>query len=204
MSSIDTEAAKYDLFHPTGKRLAMFKSCLAEWKPALVNTEWNPHPYELLPQMRTPGKLDFFEEQEAFRRAQFAAFLHILHEDDMGLWFKFPGLLFAPIRCGEETRLPNVKFVARVFFLEALVLLNERFYDDDWKARIAEYFDYRWPEYKGRRITPALVDDWMDGLACKPMMSFFALWSAKKAANAFKFVNFVLFSVNLKGVRTTP
>jgi hypothetical protein len=26
------------------------------------------------------------------------------------------------------------------------------------------------------------------------MMSFFALWSAKKAANAFKFVNFVLFS----------
>ena len=42
MSSIDKEAAKYDLFHPTGKRLAMFKSCLAEWKPALVNTEWNP------------------------------------------------------------------------------------------------------------------------------------------------------------------
>ena len=115
--------------------------------------------------MRTPGELDFFEEQEAFRRAQFAAFLHILHEDDMGLWFKFPGLLFAPIRCGEETRLPNVKFVARVFFLEALVLLNERFYDDDWKARIAEYFDYRWPEYKGRRITPALVDDWMDWIA---------------------------------------
>lgn len=36
------------------------------------------------------------------------------------------------------------------------------------------------------------------------MMSFFALWIAKKAANAFKFVNFVLFSVNPKGVRTTP
>ena len=43
MPSIDTEAAKFDLFHPTGKRLAMFKSCLAEWKPALVNSEWNPY-----------------------------------------------------------------------------------------------------------------------------------------------------------------
>lgn len=167
MPSIDTEAAKFDLFHPTGKRLAMFKSCLAEWKPALVNAEWNPYPYELLPDMRTPGELDFFEEQEAFRRAQFAAFLHILHEDDMGLWFKFPALLFAPIRCGEETRLPNVKFVARVFFLEALVLLNERFYDDDWKAKIAEYFDYRWPAFRGERITQALLDDWMDWLASR-------------------------------------
>jgi len=53
------------------------------------------------------------------------------------------------------------------FFLEALVLLNERFYDDDWKAKIAEYFDYRWPAFKGERITQALLDDWMDWLASR-------------------------------------
>ena len=50
--------------------------------------------------MSVPIGLAFLEEREAFRRAQFAAFLHILHTDDMGLWFKFPELLLAKIRCG--------------------------------------------------------------------------------------------------------
>lgn len=96
--------------------------------------------------MPVPIGLAFLEEREAFRRAQFAAFLHILHTDDMGLWFRFPELLLAKIRCGEETRTPDPTFVSRVTYLEAALLLNERSYDDEWKARIAEYFECRWPE----------------------------------------------------------
>ena len=57
---------------------------------------------------------------------------------------------------------PDKTFVARVIYLEALMLLNERFYDDEWKARIAEYFGCRWPGYKGQRITAELLDEWMD------------------------------------------
>jgi hypothetical protein len=49
-----------------------------------------------------------------------------------------------------------------VIYLEALMLLNERFYDDEWKARIAEYLGCRWPSYKGQRITAELLDEWMD------------------------------------------
>lgn len=41
------------------------------------------------------------------------------------------------------------------------MLLNERFYDDEWKARIAEYLGCRWPGYKGQRITAELLDEWM-------------------------------------------
>ena len=57
---------------------------------------------------------------------------------------------------------PDKTFVARVIYLEALMLLNERFYDDEWKARIAEYLGCRWPGYKGQRITAELLDEWMD------------------------------------------
>ena len=64
----------------------------------------------------------------------------------MGLWFKFPELLLAKIRWGEETRTLDPTFVSRVTYLEAALLLNERSYDDEWKARIAEYFECRWPE----------------------------------------------------------
>lgn len=66
--------------------------------------------------MPVPIGLAFLEEREAFRRAQFAAFLHILHTDDMGLWFKFLELLLAKIRCGEETRTPDPTFVSRVTY----------------------------------------------------------------------------------------
>lgn len=57
---------------------------------------------------------------------------------------------------------PDKTFVARVIYLEALMLLNERFYDDEWKAHIAEYLGCRWPGYKGQRITAELLDEWMD------------------------------------------
>lgn len=57
---------------------------------------------------------------------------------------------------------PDKTFVARVIYLEALMLLNERFYDDEWKARIAEYLGCRWPSHKGQRITAELLDEWMD------------------------------------------
>lgn len=86
----DKQAAKDTLLAPTDKRVDMYRNCLIELKAALTNEQWNPNPYEIRLTVPAPGELDFLEEREAFRRAQFAAFLHILHTDDMGLWFKFP------------------------------------------------------------------------------------------------------------------
>ena len=84
----DKQAAKDTLLAPTDKRVDMYRNCLIELKAALTNEQWNPNPYEIRPTVPAPGELDFLEEREAFRRAQFAAFLHILHTDNMGLWFK--------------------------------------------------------------------------------------------------------------------
>ena len=156
------DTARFELLHPLGKRREMYKNCLKEWELAMSSTRWNPHPFKIEAILTAPGELDFYLEREAFRRAQFASFLHILAEKDMGLWFKFPELLFAPIRLEDEVIEPDKTFVARVIYLEALMLLNERFYDDEWKARIAEYLACRWPGYKGRRITAELLDEWMD------------------------------------------
>lgn len=167
----DKQAAKDTLLAPTDKRVDMYRNCLIELKAALTNEQWNPNPYEIRPTVPAPGELDFLEEREAFRRAQFAAFLHILHTDNMGLWFKFPEHLLAKIRCGEETRTPDPTFVSLVRYLEATLLLNERCYDEEWKARIAEYFECRWPEYRGERVNQALIDRWMDGLARPPALA---------------------------------
>lgn len=147
---------------PQKRRSFMFKNCIAEWNPALANDKWNDEPYQLLSSIDSPSELDFYEEQEAFRRAQLAAFLHLLHEDDMGLWFKFPEILLAPIRCRDEKIKPTPEFVARTLYLEALLLLNERFFDDEWKFRLKQYLTARWPEYKGERITPMLIERWRE------------------------------------------
>ena len=103
----DKQAAKDTLSAPTDKRVDMYRNCLIELKAALTNEQWNPNPYEIRPTVPAPGELDFLEEREAFRRAQFAAFLHILHTDDMGLWFKSPELLLTKIRCGDEAHTPD-------------------------------------------------------------------------------------------------
>ncbi|MEI3243421.1 MAG: hypothetical protein V8R98_02320, partial [Holdemanella sp.] len=58
---------------------------------------------------------------------------------------------------------PDPTFVSRVMYLEGALLLNERSYDEEWKARIAEYFECRWPESRGERVNQALIDRW-DGL----------------------------------------
>lgn len=86
----DKQAAKDTLLAPTDKRVDMYRNCLIEWKAALTNEQWNPNPYEIRPTVPAPGELDFLEEREAFRRAQFAAFLHILHTDNMGSGSSFP------------------------------------------------------------------------------------------------------------------
>lgn len=161
----DKQATKDTLLASTDKRVDMYRNCPIEWKAALTNEQWNPNPYEIRPTVPAPGELDFLEEREAFLRAQFATFLHIPHTDNMGLWFQFPELLLAKIRCGEETRTPDPTFVSLVRYLEAAFLLNERCYDEEWKARIAEYFECRWPEYRGERVNQALIDRWMDWLA---------------------------------------
>lgn len=159
---MDNQTTQKALLDPQERRRFMFKSCVAEWNPALANEKWNPEPYQLLPEVHASCDLDFYEEREAFRRAQLAAFLHLLHEDDMGLWFKFADILLAPIHCGEEKRKPTPAFVARTLYLEALLLLEERFFDDEWKERIKEYFIARWPEYKGERITSVLIGQWRE------------------------------------------
>lgn len=105
----DKQATKDKLLAPTDKRVDKYRNCPIEWKAALTNEQWNPNPYEIRPTVPAPGELHFLEEREAFLRAQFATFLHIPHTDNMGLWFQFPELLLAKIRCGEETR-TNVRF----------------------------------------------------------------------------------------------
>lgn len=104
----DKQAAKDTLLAPTDKRVDMYRNCLIELKAALTNEQWNPNPYEIRPTVPAPGELDFLEEREAFRRAQFAAFLHILHTDDMGLWFKSPELLLTKIVAGMR-RIPLIR-----------------------------------------------------------------------------------------------
>ncbi len=108
------DTARFELLHPLGKRREMYKNCLKEWELAMSSTRWNPHPFKIEAILTAPGELDFYLEREAFRRAQFASFLHILAEKDMGLWFKFPELLFAPIRLEDEVIEPDKTFVARV------------------------------------------------------------------------------------------
>lgn len=108
----DKQAAKDTLLTPTDKRVDMYRNCLIELKAALTNEQWNPNPYEIRPTVPAPGELDFLEEREAFRRAQFAAFLHILHTDNMGLWFKFPELL--PLRGGNAYSRSDVRFPREV------------------------------------------------------------------------------------------
>lgn len=165
----DKQATKDKLLAPTDKRVDKYRNCPIEWKAALTNEQWNPNPYEIRPTVPAPGELHFLEEREAFLRAQFATFLHIPHTDNMGLWFQFPELLLAKIRCGEETRTPDPTFVSLVRYLEAAFLLNERSYDDEWKARIADYLNAT-----GRSTGVSAQPDPdrpMDGLARPPARS---------------------------------
>ena len=60
----DKQAAKDTLLAPTDKLVDMYRNCLVEWKAALINEQWNPHPYEIRPTVPASGELDFLEERE--------------------------------------------------------------------------------------------------------------------------------------------
>ena len=163
-----------DWSSPEGRRRFQYKMSVDTWQFYLVSSSFNPHPYCLISRFGPSAPLDEELEAVANERALFGTFMDVLDKDDLDLWDRFAQLLLSPVRRRDGSLYAsNPDFVTRVLHHASLYRLGERPYPAVWRERIAQYLTSRWPEYKGRYVNAALLEEWDD-------------WTVKRDAENFK------------------